>query len=120
MIETHGTNMTSAHYARYGPRRVRKIHLASLEILDRTGVDVHDEKARQILVKGGARCDGLRVHIPEYMVTGRSAPTPKRMTLYNRKGKVALRAGGYNTYYGGGSDCLNILDHRTASGASPS
>jgi len=24
-----------------------------------------------------------------------------------------MRAGGYNTYYGGGSDCLNILDHRT-------
>ncbi|MCL7453650.1 MAG: trimethylamine methyltransferase family protein, partial [Anaerolineae bacterium] len=23
------------------------------------------------------------------------------------------RAWGYNTYYGGGSDCLNILDHRT-------
>ena len=35
------------------------------------------------------------------------------MTLYDRNGKVAMRAGGYNTHYGGGSDCLNILDHRT-------
>jgi trimethylamine---corrinoid protein Co-methyltransferase len=26
---------------------------------------------------------------------------------------VAIRAWGYNTYYGGGSDCLNVLDHRT-------
>jgi trimethylamine--corrinoid protein Co-methyltransferase len=35
------------------------------------------------------------------------------MTLYDRHGRVAMRAWGYNTYYGGGSDCLNILDHRT-------
>jgi len=35
------------------------------------------------------------------------------MTLYDRNGKVAIRAWGYNSYFGGGSDCLNILDHRT-------
>jgi trimethylamine--corrinoid protein Co-methyltransferase len=35
------------------------------------------------------------------------------VTLYDRAGRVALRACGHNTYYGGGSDCLNILDHRT-------
>jgi trimethylamine--corrinoid protein Co-methyltransferase len=39
--------------------------------------------------------------------------TPKRLTLYNRRGEVAIRAWGHQTYYGGGSDCLNILDHRT-------
>jgi trimethylamine--corrinoid protein Co-methyltransferase len=36
------------------------------------------------------------------------------MTLYNRHGQVAIRAWDYNTHYGGGSDCLNILDHRTS------
>jgi trimethylamine--corrinoid protein Co-methyltransferase len=35
------------------------------------------------------------------------------MTLCDRYGSVAIRAGGYNTYYGGGSDCLNVLDHHT-------
>jgi trimethylamine:corrinoid methyltransferase-like protein len=62
---------------------------------------------------GGAKIDGVRVRIPEYMVTRALATTPKRLTLYDRNGKVAIRAGGYNSYYGGGSDCLNILDHRT-------
>lgn len=111
MIQTHGTNMTSAHYARMGPDECEKIHLASLEILDRIGIDVHDEAARDILVKGGAQADGLRVRIPEYMVTKALSVTPKRLTLYDRHGKVAIRAGGYNSYFGGGSDCLNILDH---------
>ncbi len=113
MIETHGTSMTSAHYARMGKEECEKIHLASLEIMQRIGIDVHDEKARQILDGGGAKVDGVRVRIPEYMVTRALVTTPKRLTLYDRNGKVAIRAGGYNSYYGGGSDCLNILDHRT-------
>jgi trimethylamine--corrinoid protein Co-methyltransferase len=105
--------MTSAHYARLGQQERQKIHLASLEILERVGIDVHDERARQILVKGGARADGLRLRIPEYMVERALALTPKRLTLYDRNGRVAIRAWGYNAYYGGGSDCLNVLDHRT-------
>jgi len=113
MIQTHGTSMTSAHYSRLGPQECEKIHMASLEILRRTGVDVHDEKARQILLEGGAQVDGLRVRLPEYMVAHALATAPKSITLYDRVGKVAMRAGKYNTYYGGGSDCLNILDHHT-------
>ncbi len=113
MIQTHGTSMTSAHYSRLGPQECEKIHMASLEILSHIGVDVHDQKALDILVKGGAKADGLRVRIPEYMVARALTTAPKSITLYNRKGQVAMRAGKYNTYYGGGSDCLNILDHRT-------
>jgi len=114
MIETHGLRTTSAHYARLGQQEREKIHVASLEILERVGVDAHDEQAREILVKGGAKADGIRVRIPEHVVEKALALAPKRMTLYDRNGKVAMRAWGYNTYYGGGSDCLNILDHRTA------
>jgi len=113
MIETHGLSMTSAHYARMGRQECEKIHVASLEILERVGIDVHDEQARELLVKGGAKADGIRVRIPEHMVEKALALAPRRMTLYYRHGKVAIRAWGYNTCYGGGSDCLNILDHRT-------
>jgi trimethylamine--corrinoid protein Co-methyltransferase len=52
------------------------------------------------------------VRLPEHMVTRALATAPKRMTLYDRHGKATIFAGGYDTYYGGGSDCLNILDHR--------
>jgi trimethylamine--corrinoid protein Co-methyltransferase len=113
MIETHGSSMTSVHYARMGPGECEKIHMATLEILERVGVDVHDEEARVLLVKGGAKADGIRVRIPEHVVEKALSLTPKRMTLYDRHGQVAIRAWGYNTYYGGGSDCLNVLDHRT-------
>jgi trimethylamine--corrinoid protein Co-methyltransferase len=113
MIETHGSIRTSAHYARMARQECEKIHAASLEILERVGVDVHDEKAREILVGGGARADGLRVRIPEFMVSRALSSAPERLTLYDRHGRIAIRAWGYNTTYGGGSDCLNVLDHRT-------
>jgi trimethylamine--corrinoid protein Co-methyltransferase len=113
MIETHGLSTTSAHYARMGQQEREKIHLASLEILERVGIDVHDEQARKLLVKAGARADGIRLRIPETMVERALSSTPQRLTLCDRNGRVAIRAWGYNTYYGGGSDCLNVLDHRT-------
>jgi trimethylamine--corrinoid protein Co-methyltransferase len=113
MIETHGAARTSAHYARLGQDERKRIHCASLEILERVGVDVHDQRAIDLLVKGGATADGLRVRLPEHMVTRALSVTPKRITLYDRLGKVAIRAWGCNTHYGGGSDCLNVLDHRT-------
>ena len=119
MITTHVTQMASSHYARMGESECEKIHLASLEILERIGIDVHDEKARDILVKGGAQADGLRVRIPAYMVTNALSLAPKQLTLYNRHGKVAIRAGGYNSYFGGRSDCLNILDHHTGERRKP-
>jgi trimethylamine--corrinoid protein Co-methyltransferase len=119
MIKTHGTNMTSAHYARMGNEECEKIHHASLEILERIGIDVHDDRARDILLKSGAKEEGIRVRIPRHMVTKALSTTPNRITLYNRHGKVAMRAGGYNSYFGGGSDCLNILDHHTGKRRKP-
>ena len=35
------------------------------------------------------------------------------MTLYERNGSPAILLDGYRSYYGPGSDCLNIVDHRT-------
>ena len=113
MIPTQVMNMANAHYARMGEGECERIHMATLEILERTGVDVHDEQAREILAGGGAKIEGFRVRIPEFMVTRALSHASKRMMLYNRKGQPAIRAWGYNTYYGGGSDCLNVLDHRT-------
>jgi len=113
MIETHGLHQTSAHYSRLGRQECERIHVASLEILERVGIDVHDEKARELLVQAGARADDIRVYVPEYLVEKALTTTPRRITLYDRQGRVAMRAWGYNSYFGGGSDCLNVLDHRT-------
>ena len=113
MIETHRLNTASAHHTRLGRQECERIHAASLEILDRVGVDVHDQDARDLLQRGGAQVDGVRVRAPEHMVRRALATAPRQIRLCDRNGKVVMRAGSYNSYFGGGSDCLNVLDHRT-------
>jgi trimethylamine--corrinoid protein Co-methyltransferase len=53
------------------------------------------------------------VRIPAHMVEQALSVAPSRLTLCNRHGQVAIRAWGYNTTFGGGSDCLYVLDHRS-------
>ena len=91
MIETHGTSMTSAHYSRMGYEECDKIHKASLEILERLGIDVHDEKAIAILVAGGAQADGIRVRLPEYMVA-RALATSSAFNSVSANPVAALRS----------------------------
>ncbi len=105
--------MGSAHYARLGTQECENIHAGALEALARIGVEVHDEEAREFLVKGGAEAEGLVVRIPSFMVEKALLTAPRGFVLHDRNGKVAMRATSYNTYYGAGSDCLNVLDHRT-------
>lgn len=113
MIKTHRTAGVGAHYARLAKDDCQAIHEATLEILERTGIQVHSEKARTLLLSAGAKADGVIVRIPEHVVQKALDVVPKRIALYDRNGRAAIRATGYNTYYGGGSDCLYILDHRT-------
>ena len=75
MIETHGMSMTSAHSARLGQQEREKIHLASLEIMERIGIDVHDGKALELLVKGGAKADFTIVTAASLCVLGATTPT---------------------------------------------
>ena len=113
MIESHRVHIASAQYTRLGRQECEHIHAASLEILDRVGVDVHDTDARELLRRGGARVDGIRVRLSEAMVQCALNTAPHQMRLCDRNGHVVMRAGGYRSYFGGGSDCLYVLDHRT-------
>ena len=48
--------------------QMEQIHLATLELLERTGVQLTHPRAVEILHGAGARVDGNRVHIPAWMV----------------------------------------------------
>jgi trimethylamine--corrinoid protein Co-methyltransferase len=95
------------------PQACEQIHMASLQVLERVGVEVHDEEARTILGDNGAEVDELRVRLPGTMVEEALSVTPSRLSLWDRHGQMAIRAWGYETAFGGGSDCLYVLDHRS-------
>ncbi|MFO7557316.1 MAG: trimethylamine methyltransferase family protein [Desulfobacterales bacterium] len=92
----------------------RKLYWACLEILERTGICLYDQEAIDLLNEAGAEVtDGNRVRIPSGMVEKAFTTVPKNITLYDQNGKRTMKIGGNQSYFGTGSDCLRIIDHRT-------
>jgi len=75
---------------------------------------MYEQEAVDLLKKAGASVtDGNRVHIPAGLVEKAFSTVPKSVTLCDRDGNRVIRAEGHRSYFGTGSDCLHILDHRT-------
>jgi trimethylamine--corrinoid protein Co-methyltransferase len=91
----------------------RIMHRASLDVLERTGVLVNYQPALDLLKKAGCLVEDNHVRFPSHLVEWAIRTAPSRITLYNRKGEPAMPLGDRISTYGTGSDCLNVLDHRT-------
>jgi len=108
------------HYRRLSDQQCQKLHEAALQILTRTGVRIHHQPGIDLLKKGGAQiAEGNLVRIPPKIVELALKTVPNEITLYNREGAPAIHMTGHNTFFGTGSDCLNILDHRTGERRKP-
>ncbi len=98
----------------------RRIHEASLKMLERVGVRLDLQEAIDLLQKAGARVDeDNMVHVPSRLVEKALTTVPKKIVLYDRQGNPALPVEGYRCFYGPGSDCLNIIDHRSGKRREP-
>ena len=110
----------SAQFARLAPDQARKIHWASLEVLERYGARLHHQEAVDLLKKGGADVsDGNLVRIPSGLVEKAFSTAPQRVVLHNRHGEPVMPLEGNRCFYGPGSDCMNIIDHRTGERRKP-
>ncbi len=62
--------------------QIEEILSGSLEVLERAGVKIHDEKAVELLKDSGAQTiDGLLVKIPSFMVKRALLTAPGRIVL---------------------------------------
>ena len=119
-IDVNDTRFNSAQFARLSDDQARRIHWASLEILERFGARLHHQEAVDLLKKGGADVeDGNLVRISSGMVEKAFTTVPKRVVLYDRHGGAAMPLQGNRCFYGPGSDCMNIIDHRTGERRKP-
>jgi trimethylamine--corrinoid protein Co-methyltransferase len=91
-----------------------------VEILERTGVRLYHQPAIDLLREAGAQiAEGNRVRIPSALVERALESVPHEVTLFDRHGEPAMRLGGKRTFFGTGSDCLNIVDHRSGERREP-
>lgn len=98
-----------------------RVHDATLAVLEETGVEVREARARELLTEAGARLDGTRARIPAALVDRALQTAPRRFSLpsrpevagrgHARRGaSAALEVADGRTYFGTGSDCVYVCD----------
>ncbi len=118
-INVNTSEFNSVQFERMSTDQCEKIHWASLEMLERYGVKLHDQQAIDLLRQGGADVDGNLVYVKSGMVEKAFTTVPKRVVLYNRHAEPVMPLEGRRSFYGPGSDTLNIIDHRTGERRKP-
>jgi trimethylamine--corrinoid protein Co-methyltransferase len=89
----------------------RDIYLTVLEILGKVGMQVHHDEARAMLLAAGCTLTpDDRVLIPRRLVEEARLSVPPVVDVYDRNGAVAMELGGYNSYFGTGSDLMSTYD----------
>jgi trimethylamine--corrinoid protein Co-methyltransferase len=91
---------------------VARIHQASLEVLERIGIEVLPSECRDIFQAAGARVDEARnrVFIPATMVEDALASARIEVVLHGRNPDHSINLGGKRVYMGSGGAAVKVLD----------
>ncbi len=95
--------------------QLEELHLATLQILERTGVAFECQEALDILANAGADVSNPdRVKIPSYLVEQAIRTAPRMITLYSREGEPAIVLNGTTgSHFGAQPDSVDIIDPYT-------
>ena len=113
MMRSNYTVNVTPRFQVFSADQVDEMHYGTLEVLRRTGVKVLVAEAREMLKKAGCWIDGEIVRFPPHLVEWAIRTAPSRVVLCDRDGQPAMDLEGYKTYFGTGSDCLNVIDPYT-------
>jgi len=101
-------------FRRLSDDQLERVHNASLEILERTGVRLHHQPALEMLKGAGVEVvDGNLVYVPARLVEWAIGAAPSRVVLCDREGRWVMPLERGRVFFGPGSDCPYVLDHRT-------
>jgi len=91
------------------------IHLAALEILERIGVKVSEQKALRMLGEAGAHIDVKEkiAKIPQYLVEEAIKKAPSGFILFGRDPKYKLRLEDKRVYFSMQGTSVHVLDLET-------
>ncbi len=91
---------------------VKRIHQASVQVLERTGIEVQPSEAREVFEQAGARIDteANRVHLSRSIIEDAIAAANKRFVLAGREPHRDLDMGGDRVYMGTGGAAVKVMD----------
>ena len=107
------THFASPQFRLLSDSQLEELHLAVLQILERTGVAFECQEAIELLDGAGADVSNPdRVKIPSYLVEQALRTAPKAITIYTRDGEPAMVLNGTGSHFIGVADCPEYLDPR--------
>jgi trimethylamine--corrinoid protein Co-methyltransferase len=119
-LRSNEEHLSGVQFRRLSDDQCQKLYWACLEVLERTGVRLYEQEALDLLEKAGVSAtDGNRVRIPAGLVEKAFTTVPKRVVLCDRRGNRVMPIEGRRSFFGPGSDCLNIIDHRNGERRKP-
>ena len=105
-----GKGLVGGQYKPLSDRQIQQIHEASLTILARTGVQVDQPEALDILSLGGAKRDGKIVRFPQALIERAIDTAPSSILLAGMDTDNDLQLEGARVYAGTGGAALQVLD----------
>jgi trimethylamine--corrinoid protein Co-methyltransferase len=90
--------------------KIERIYQATLECLERTGVNVLNSEARDLFAKAGAHVDGIRVRIPPKIIQNALAASTGGFTLWGRDGENCMEVRPGQVHFGPGVTTSYFLD----------
>jgi len=91
--------------------KCRLIYDAALTVIADVGMTVPHAEARDLLAGAGATvAGGDTVRVPRELVVRARETAPHMIPVYDRNGRVAMELGGFNSYFGTGSDLMYTYD----------
>ena len=112
-MDTNYHSQQTPQFRVLSDQQIEKVYQATLACLNRTGVQVHNAEARELLARAGAQVDGLRVRIPPHIIQDAIASTPRTFTIWGRDGQHRMQIVPDRVYYGPGPTCTNFVDPET-------
>ena len=109
-MQSFDTAYHSPHLRVLSDDQIRNIYQATLVCLQRTGVEVHNQEARQLLYDAGAKIDGHRVRIPSHIIETTRAEAPIAFTIFgkNQQWDMSIEPG--QVRFGPGPTCTYFVD----------
>ena len=112
-MDSFDTAFHSPHLRILSDNQIRNIYQATLACLQRTGVEVRNQEARQLLHDAGAKIEGHRVRIPSQIIETTLADAPKAFTIFGQNQKWDMSIDSEHVRFGPGPTCTYFMDPDT-------
>jgi trimethylamine--corrinoid protein Co-methyltransferase len=101
------------HFRVLSDEKIERIYQATLECLERTGVNVLNAEARDLFAQAGARVEGDRVRIPPSVVREALDSCPNGFNLWGRDGETRMDVFPGQVHFGPGLTTSYFIDPYT-------